>query len=224
MKMHPGRTVLTLVVVGLLGGGAIASASTLAEADSDGDGVPDSTDRCLEREGVEVHLGCPARVAVGTKVTRPVERRSRTIRGWRPWSQPTYEQVVLIANHEAGLWGVNVMNRILCESGGRWDASNGQYLGLLQYGPIWYSMWPGTPRRVDFTQVRRPRKPVLRWTRWSDGRWTSKVIRKVRVTRKVRRVGRLPRNPSQLHGWAAIRNGTRAASGHGPTTSWACGL
>lgn len=192
--------------------------------DQDGDGIADESDRCVTKVGIEQHFGCPERVAVETRVVEPVAKRTVRVKGWKPWARPSYRQVVLIANHEAGLWGVNVMNRILCESGGRWNASNGQYLGLLQYGPIWYSMWPGTPRRVKFTQVNRPKKPVYRHTLWSDGERTRRVVKRVRVYRKVIRKGMLPKNPSQLHGWAAIRNGTRAASGHGPSTAWSCGL
>jgi hypothetical protein len=200
---------------------AYALADTVA--DSDGDGIGDEVDRCVVKQGVEQHYGCPSKVRVESKVTRPIQSRTVRIRGWKPWATPTLAQVYLIAEHEAKLWGVNIIGRILCESGGSWSASNGQYLGLLQYGPIWYSMWPGTPRRVKFTQVKKPKRPVVRHTLWSDGKWTHTTIGKRRVTRKVIRIGMLPRNPSQLHGWAAIRNGTRAAAGVGPSTSWACG-
>lgn len=194
-------------------------------ADSDGDGVIDSDDRCAEIAGVERHLGCPRPVVLETKVTTPDRRNVVRIKDWRPWPRPTYQQVVTIAAAEQRRWGgPSLMNRILCESGGSWSATNGQYLGLLQFGPIWWSMWPGTPRGVKLKTRKVWDAPVRRWVRWSGGRWTSKVIGRVRQTKSIIRSGRLPRNPDQTHGWAAIRVGQRAVSGDGPTTGWACGL
>lgn len=216
-----GKYIAVIITAAFLVFAAYALADSVA--DSDGDGIADEADRCVVREGEERHYGCPWRVRVESKVTRPLRNRTTRVKGWEPWAQPTLAQVYLIAQHEAELWGVNIIGRILCESGGSWSATNGQYLGLLQYGPIWYSMWPGTPRRVKFTQVKKVKKPVVRHTLWSDGDWTQRVIGKRLVTRKVIRIGMLPRSPSQFHGWAAIRNGTRAAAGVGPTTSWACG-
>jgi hypothetical protein len=193
--------------------------------DSDADGVPDGTDRCPALAGASEHLGCSQPVRLETKVTRAPRHRLVQVRDWRPWSAASPSQVHIILREEQERWGGPWLgNRVACESGFYWAALNGQYQGLLQFGPIWSSMWPGTPRGVRYESVRKLKLPVVRHTRWSSGRWTHRTIGRSVQRRRVVRTGRLPRNATPLHAWAAIRVGQRAVSGDGPTTAWSCGL
>lgn len=198
---------------------------SLALADQDSDGIEDADDRCVIVAGEPEHLGCPFPVRIETKITRPPKRVSDTIKGWNPWSEPTPSQVIAIAASEQKRWGgPSIVGLLSCESGLSWSATNGQYSGLAQYGSIWGSMWPGTPRGVRFVENRTKVRSIERHTLWSDGRWTHKRIGKVKQRQKITRVGRLPRNATPFHGYAAIRVTQRAFAGVGPTTSWACGL
>lgn len=215
--------VATLVVVPLaampfLGGVAFAS-------DTDGDGVADEDDRCVAEVGQVQHLGCAKPVPLESKITRPDSRVTVRVRHWRPWATPTTRQVMIILREEQDRWGGPWLgNRVACESGYSWSATNGQYAGLLQFGSIWSSMWPGTPRGVKYVSTEKKRKPIVRHTLLTSGEWTHRKIGSVRQKKTVIRKGRLPRNPDAYHGWAAIRVGQRAVSGDGLTTSWACGL
>ena len=198
---------------------------TLALADQDSDGIEDSDDRCVLVAGHEDHFGCPHPVRVATKITRPPKRVTERVKDWTPWSEPTPAQVIAIAAAEQKRWGgPSIVGLLSCESGLSWSATNGQYQGLAQFGPIWHSMWPGTPRGVKFVESRVKVKPVMRHTLWSNDRWTHKRIGKVKQRQKIIRSGRLPRNATPFHGYAAIRVTQRAFAGVGPTTSWACGI
>lgn len=217
------KALLTTLAIGVAAT-ALAFPS-LALADQDSDGIEDSDDRCLLTPGEEQHYGCPHPVKVGEKITRPAKSVSRTVRNWRPYPRPTPRQVVAIARAEQRKWGgPNIVGLLHCESTLNWAATNGQYQGLAQFGPIWHSMWPGTPRKVRFVEKRQKVKPVLKHTQWSDGRWTQKRVGKVRQRQTVIRIGRLPRNATPFHGYAAIRVTQRAFAGVGPTTSWACSV
>ena len=196
-------------------------------ADTDGDGVLDDADRCTVRSGEAQHLGCPFPVALDRKITRPAKQRTIRITDWRPWSSPTYQQIVWLDRSEARRWqSPSLLNRIACESTFNPGATNGQYGGLLQFGTIWSSMWAGTPRKMKLRVKATKRLPVIRHTRWSSGRWTHRTIGHRKQRRVVIRIGKLPRDASPYHGAAAIRVGSRAVSSTGryPTTSWACGL
>jgi hypothetical protein len=218
------RTFMTVLITAFLMGGAIAAAAVIPE-DADSDGIANASDRCPQTRGSEQHYGCAKPVAVGSKVTRPIPFRRSVNTKWDPWATPSVAQVHIILDAEQEKWGgPHLGNRVACESGYSWAASNGQYAGLLQFGSIWGSMWAGTPRKVTLKMKQHPKRAVQRWTQWSDGKWTPRTIRKVRVTRVKVLKGKLPRYPDAYHAWAAIRVGQRAVSGHGPTTSWACGL
>ena len=198
---------------------------SLALADQDSDGIEDSDDRCVLVAGEPEHLGCPFPVRLDTKITRPPKRVTERIKDWEPWSEPTPAQVIAIAASEQSRWGgPSIVGLLSCESGLSWSATNGQYAGLAQYGPIWSSMWPGTPRGVKFVESRTQVRPIERHTLWSNGRWTHRKIGKVKQKQKIVRIGRLPRNATPFHGYAAIRVTQRAFAGVGPTTSWACGI
>lgn len=218
------RHLLTTAVAGLVVL-ALALPSIALADDQDSDGIEDSNDRCVLVVGEPEHLGCPFPVRIDTKITRPPKRISSTVKGWKPYAHPTSQQVVAIAASEQRLWGgPSIVGLLSCESGLSWSATNGQYQGLAQYGSIWSSMWPGTPRKVRFTDSRTKVRPIQRHTLWSDGHWTHKRIGKVRQKQKVTRIGRLPRNATPFHGYAAIRVTQRAFAGVGPTTSWSCGI
>jgi hypothetical protein len=198
---------------------------TLALADQDSDGIEDSDDRCVSVAGHEDHFGCPHPVRVTTKITRPPKRVTERVKDWSPWSEPSPAQVIAIAASEQKRWGgPSIVGLLTCESTLNWAATNGQYQGLAQFGPIWHSMWPGTPRGVKFVESRVKVKPVMRHTLWSNDRWTHRRIGKVKQRQKIIRSGRLPRNATPFHGYAAIRVTQRAFAGVGPTTSWACGV
>ena len=196
--------------------------------DTDGDGVLDDIDRCPQISGVERDFGCDHAVKVDSSVFVPERRRTIRINNFRPWSSPTYRQIVLIDRSEAKRWkSPSLLGRIACESGFNPGVVNSAgYAGLLQFGSIWSSMAAGVPRGVKLVTTERKVVDVVRWTEWSDGRKTRKVLRRIAQSRKVIRKGRLPRASSPLHGYWAIRVGSRAVSSTGryPTTSWSCGL
>lgn len=198
--------------------------TALAVGDLDSDGVPDVDDRCPLETGQEQHLGCNTAQLLRTVTHTPKAKRVRHKR-YHPPKAPSYRQVVWMANLEQRRWGgPSLLNRIQCESGGYWAASNGQYQGLLQFGPIWWSMWPGTPRGVRFTTRERRTYPVLRIQVWSDGKRVRQQIGKRRQLLITKYKGKLARNSTPLDAHAAIRVGQRAVSGDGPTTGWSCGL
>ena len=143
-----------------------------------------------------------------------------------PTATPSTSEVYKIAALEQKRWGgPSLINRIYCESTLNWSVTNGQYRGLLQFGPIWDSMWPGTPRKVIIKSNKTIEKKVYRYRKWSHiDKWIKKPSGSIRQKVNIVRVGKLPKYPDPYHGWAAIRVGQRAVSGDGPTTSWACGL
>jgi hypothetical protein len=145
---------------------------------------------------------------------------------FNPTSKPTTSQVYNIAAFEQKKWGgPSLINRIHCESTLQWHVTNGQYRGLLQFGPIWDSMWPGTPRKVTIVKKKVVKKPFVRYRKWSHiKKWIKKPQGYRKQTVWIIKIGHLPKNSDPYHGWAAIRVGQRAVSGHGPTTSWSCGL
>ena len=130
-----------------------------------------------------------------------------------------------IANREQAIWGgPSIIGRMQCESGLNYAATNGTYDGLLQFGPIWWSMYPGTPRDVTLKASSERTRPIRRITWWSDGRKQRTVIRRISQDVITVKKGTLPADAGPFHGYAAIRVGQRAVSGDGPTTGWACGL
>lgn len=142
-----------------------------------------------------------------------------------PNATPSPKQVIRIAKLEQERWGgPSIVGRMWCESSLIYNNGNGTYHGLLGIGPWWSYVWPKTPKRVVVKTERVKRKPIIRYAKWSGGNIIKKIIRKRKVTIKVKRIGRLPRNASVFHGWGQIRVGQRAVSGDGPNASWECGL
>lgn len=170
-------------------------------------------------------------VVISKKESAAPKYRVIRVKNWKPWAHPSPFQVKQIANWEQKKWGgPSLLRRINCESTFNWAADNGTYEGVLQFGPVWNSMWPGTPRKVRMVEIRHPRLKVVEITVFSDGSTKRKVVRRFRATRKVVKTGKLPEYKNlkypggPKHAWAAIRVGQRAVSGDGPSTSWECGL
>ena len=162
---------------------------------------------------------------VKEKWHKPPKRVKRKAR-FTPTARPSTSEVYEIAAHEQSRWGgPTLINRIRCESSFNWAATNGQYRGLLQFGPIWDVMWPGTPRMVVVKDTKTVKKKIVRYRKWSHMEsWVRKPMWTVNQKVFIVKVGKLPKYSSPYHGWAAIRVGQRAVSGDGPTTGWACGL
>lgn len=163
---------------------------------------------------------------VKEKWHKPPKQVKKTIK-FTPWAKPTVSQVFKIMAWEQERWGgPSLVNRIRCESTFRWYESYGQYMGLLQYGPpAWAAAWPHTPRKVVLVNKVVKKKPIVRFRKWSHlNNWIRKETNHIKQKVWIVKKGRLPKNATPYHGWAAIRAGQRAVSGHGPNTSWACGL
>ena len=205
---------------------ALAAATGVAfAADGTGPVIPGGSEEEAEKsEPPERGSTAPQRPhVVRTRVKRP--RPIRKVKRFVPWATPSPSQVSKIIVWEQRRWGgPSLAARVWCESKNRWNAVNGPYRGVLQFGPVWESMWPGTPRGVRVVKRSRVRRPKVRITRYSDGTRKIKRLGKVWVRKTVILKGRLPKNPSPFHAWAAIRVGQRAVSGHGPSTGWSCDL
>jgi hypothetical protein len=203
----------------------LVGASLGAEDDKDGDGIITSVDQCPGIAGIPAHDGCAEPYRVHSFVIEP-KRKIRRKREFTPDAAPSPDRVIEIAALEQARWGgPSIVGRMQCESGLDHDVVNsGGYAGLLQFGPIWGSMYAVTPRDVKLRHTSSRTAPIRRITWWSDGRRQRTVIR--RITQQVVTVkrGMLPADAGPTHGWSAIRVGQRAVSGDGPTTGWSCGL
>lgn len=165
-----------------------------------------------------------APVKIGSYIERPpkVKIFKRKI---VPLAQPTPDQVRRIVAYEMSLWGgPNPLGRIACESGLRWNAVNGQYRGLLQFGPVWQAMWNGTPRLVRYVRERVVKVRSKKVTVYSNGRIHKRPGPLVTQRRITILSGALPADSTPFHGHAAIRVHQRAISGHGLSTGWECPL
>jgi hypothetical protein len=163
------------------------------------------------------------RYIVDTWTVKP-KKKIKTKRKFKPTATPSVSEVKWIAAHEQKRWGgPSVLGRIYCESRYQWNATNGQYRGLLQIGSIWGYLWDGTPRTITIKKVKRVRKPVWRYRAWSDGSQGRIRLRYKRVKKITIKKGKLPKSADPYHGWAAIRVGQRALAGY-KTTGWACGI
>lgn len=166
----------------------------------------------------------PSTYKVGFYVHKPPDRITHRV-PVPNMAHPSPARVTKFANIEQQRWGgPSILGRLSCESGLNWAATNGQYGGLAQIGPWWWYAYPQTPRRVRWNTVKHKRKPVARFTFFSDGTRKREVIARKHVRVKIAHRDRLPGDATPYHGLAAIRVTQRAASGDGPTTYWACGL
>lgn len=165
---------------------------------------------------------------VATIVKRPakvVHRAFHTTLNTRP----TQAQVLNIINHEAALWGVSAVglaNRARCESHYNWWATNGQYVGVLQFGAnaFWRGMSSIKTRRYEWREIKFRSMHSRVYRQWSDGKTTRNKGRAVRQRMIVRYVGYIPRRPSQADPYAQIRIGAQAIRGISAVHSseWSC--
>lgn len=218
--------ILTGAILALLGAG-MASGQIIEESppieDADGDGIEDSADHCPRKPGYERHDGCPKRYVVNSWVKKP-KRHIYRKRRFTPAAHPSPRKVTKIINLEYKRWGGRgpIHDRVWCESRNIWNATNGQYHGLIQASYyIFGYMSEGMPRRVVVRVVKKRKRPVWFVRVYNTGKktWTKRRMRTQYV--HVKRVGRLPRKPDPYHGWMAIRVGQRAVAGY-RTTYWAC--
>lgn len=125
-----------------------------------------------------------------------------------------------IAPYEAAMWNVS-LSRLQCrirgESGGYWNAWNGQYGGVGQFASSTFYRGVSSIglRRVTLKTshtIKRKAKVILHL---SDGtrRLERSWHRRQRVV-LVRR-GVIPQNPDRLHAWAQVRIMARALAGLG---------
>lgn len=199
--------------------------ASVAFAQQAGDSTAESTAPSAEPTSLELGTIAPERPTVVSRHTKRPRKVVRKVRRFTPDAHPSPKRVREIIAIEQRIWGgPSIARRVDCESDFRWNATNGQYRGLLQIGSWWATAWPQTPRKVVLRKVKFRRKPVIRITRYSDGRVERKVVGKMRQKVVRLRKGKLPADASPYHGWAAIRVGQRAASGAGPSTMWECSL
>lgn len=166
----------------------------------------------------------PVATVISHQINKPPRLRIQHVR-FQPPAHPGFAKVQWIMRFEQKKWGgPTLANRISCESGSSWNALNGRYKGVLQFGPVWWSMWPGTPRKIRYATERRKRLRTIHLFKFTDGHTKRVVARRFTGIRRTIHTGMLPKNADQYHAWAAIRVGQRAVAGRGPTTSWECAL
>jgi hypothetical protein len=167
----------------------------------------------------------PVRMKVVTPARRVVYRRH-----FQPWAHPTVAQVVgTIVPYEAaraGIAAAGLRRRARCESGYRWWATNGRYVGVLQFGQNAFYRGLRTigsrAVRLQTVRLRFVRRRV--WRFYQDG--TARRGRGRLVRQMVRTVlsGRLPANPSMSHAWVQLRIGAQAIAGRSAVSNgeWSC--
>jgi hypothetical protein len=173
----------------------------------------------------------PTATASVVKVEHYTPARKKVVRRrFRPWSRPTPGQVREIIRNEARMWRVpaaSLMRRVGCESQFHWWASNGQFQGVLQFGPDAFYRGLTTIRthkiKIVRSKVRRVHEAQI--THYSDGT----TVRRRTTPRRQRVVvvyaARLPRRPSIGNTFAQIRIGAQALRGISAVSSseWSCG-
>ncbi len=156
-------------------------------------------------------------------------KSERVVKRFVPTGSPSssYVQNVIIP-YEAERYGTSpIYDRVECESTYNHAATNGTYNGLIQtnyayWGPAWGDVLAEGDLGVTFKTKKRVARGVYRVRLWDNGKKTFNRIAIQHVRRVIVQKGRLPKDATEWHGWAAIRVGTRAVAGVGPTTYWAC--
>jgi hypothetical protein len=164
------------------------------------------------------------------KVAREVPRDRKVVRvRFRPWAKPSQRKVRQIIRIEAKRWGIDpgrLARRVACESGFRWNANGGSYYGLLQFAPSTFSRGLQSIRTRKVVIVKRHSRRVWekRAVHMSNGEVRREKVRKVRQRVKKVYVGKLPRRPELMHGWAQLRIGAQAIRGISSVRSseWGC--
>lgn len=159
----------------------------------------------------------PSKPYVVRKVVHRPKAHKTIVKRFTPWGTPTSAQAHAIASAEASRFGCSLATlsyRIGHESGWYWNASNGQYRGILQYAYSTFTRGLSTmPRGVRLVSrsTRTRRSQVVRV--YSDGHVTRGrgARRSVHVLRILK--GTMPRWPAHTHAWAQIRIGCQALAG-----------
>lgn len=173
----------------------------------------------------EIHLTKPQ--VEHSWIKRP--HSERVVKSFTPPSSPSSSYVTnVIIPYEARRYGGGPLyDRIGCESGYQYNATNGTYNGLIQtspafFGPAWSDVIQDKDLGVKLKSKKNVTRGVYKVRLWSTGKKTYNRIAVQHIPRIVIKKGQLPKNASEWHAWAAVRVGQRAISGHGPTTYWAC--
>lgn len=146
-----------------------------------------------------------------------------------PLARPSVAQVERIITIEAARVGASashLRSRIACESGMRWYARNGQYLGLGQFAheTFYRGMRSIGSRVVKWTTRRVRHKRLTLIDVYSDG----SVVKRNGWTRRQTVVhhfrGVIPRHPERTHGHAQVRIMAEAMVGRGGVNNseWEC--
>lgn len=150
----------------------------------------------------------PPKPPIVSTTVDPPDNRAYGVR-FRPWARPSVPQVHRMIAVEAARWGApkwRLSCRVRGESTYRWWKRNGQYAGLGQFALSTFNRGVRTmPRGVRFEERSTALRRELVTRRYSDGsvrRWRGRLHRV-----KVRRVyvGKIPKRPDRLHGWAHVR-------------------
>lgn len=140
---------------------------------------------------------------------------------------PSYVRNVILPMEaaRAGISAAALQNRASCESHFNWWATNGQYVGILQFGSNAFYRGLGSigTRKVvlHVVKFRRMHSRVYRF--WSDGKVTRHKgrVRRQRVVIKL--VGYS--STQQADPWTQARIGAQAIAGRSAVNSgeWSCG-
>jgi hypothetical protein len=162
--------------------------------------------------------------------TRRAPRKKVVHRRFRPWRHPTPRQVRMAIGAEARLWHIpaaSLSRRVACESRYHWWASNGQFAGVLQFGPnaFYRGLRTIKHRRVRLVIRKKRRAHDMRVVHYSDGRVARKRGRPRRQVVVAIYRGRLPRHPSLGDTWTQLRIGAQAIRGISAVhaSEWSCG-
>ena len=135
-----------------------------------------------------------------------------------------------IIHAEAHRWRIApaaLARRVACESRFRWWASNGSYVGVLQFssGAFHRGLRTIHDRRVVLVRVRSRVVHDARIVHYADGRIARRRGRPRRQQVVFIYKGRLPRRPSVVNAWAQLRIGSQAIRGISAVHSseWSCG-
>lgn len=173
---------------------------------------------------VPLASGEPTGITGATVVKTEVKRtktNKRFVKKFRPWAQPSPNQIRRIVSIESRKWGAS-SSRLNCringESGHNWNARNGQYRGLGQFAPSTFARGMASigTRKVQFvSRTYRKRIYDRKIVTYSDGKTKVTHINKRIGKRTVIRKGFIPKYPAVTHGWAQVRIMARAMVGLG---------
>ncbi len=212
---HHRRGAVGLVITGAL---LIASTPTFAQVlDADSGSATTSSTATTSTASVPA---APAKPTVVRKIVHK-PKKVRTFRHrWVVPATPTYAQVKELIALEAKRWNISAARlscRIRGESTYRWNAQNGQYVGLLQFGSNAFQRGIASIGSHVFTKTRIEHgRAWVRVTRvYSDGSRRTTRSHRIKIVRIHQFRGVLPRSVPRHHGAAQIRMGARAMAGLG---------